>query len=229
LLVVESDAAEALARLRWGDLVPPIEVVPAVRYDRLRRRLSSLRAAARIASAPFQVLWAGQPETEDCLHTLAALAPAILNTGSSLLLKAHPRDAGYRTGIYARALPVLGLAFEDASAASVEEVLALRPRLVVTQFSSVAVEAGFWGVPALHVLLPDAGGARLIARKGYAIPPWCSVGAAFYANNPTQIKGLMHEALYDEERRAAIIDRFDDYFAVRDQAVPRLIARLVRL
>lgn len=229
LLVVESDAARELARLRWGRDAPPIEVVPAVRYDSLRRRLSALRAAATATSMPLQVLWAGQPETEDCLRTLTALAPAIIDAGSSLLLKAHPRDAGYRTGIYPKALAELRLAFEDVTAASVDAVLALRPRLVVTQFSSVAVEAGFWGVPALHVLLPDAGGARLMSKKGYAIPPWCLAGAALYANNPTQIKGLMHDALHDEGRRAAIIGSFDTYFAVGAEAVPQLIARLAKL
>lgn len=230
LLVVESDEAARLARQRWGAACPAVEVFPSVRYDGHRRRLAKLRAAhARQADRAPAILWAGQPETADCLRTLAALAPAVRATGATMLFKAHPRDRGYLGGAYPQALSDLGLGFSDVTALSVLEAMGLAPRLVVTQFSSVAVEAGFFGVPALHVLLPEAGGARLREKKGYDVPPWCSAGAAFFANNPVNIKELIHSALYDEGQRRNIIARFDMYFSSSAEVLPALIARLSRL
>jgi hypothetical protein len=142
-----------------------------MRYDDLRSRLHSLRSpSAEFANA---VLWIGQPETEDSLTTLRRLVAALSGHGVRVWLRAHPRDPGHGRGAYT------GLGLEDVSWLPLEECLARRPRLAVTQFSSAAIEAGFWGIPSLNVLFPDAGGRTLAAKKGYSIPPWCEEGAAF--------------------------------------------------
>jgi hypothetical protein len=203
LVVVDSEFAARLARSKESGV--RVEITPAVRYDALRRRLAELRRDARSEDA---VLWIGQPETRDSLETLQRLLPKL--GGLRVWLRAHPRDAGY-PGAY-RALAV-----EDVTGAALEECLARRPRLVFTQFSSVAIEAGFWGIPSVNVLFPDLGAATLAAKKGYAVPPWCEEGAAFLVRDVGEIDAVLAAP------PGPLLAAFDRVFRVREEAVPILI------
>ena len=220
LLCVESEFAARLARRKSGKDALPVHVGPAIRYDALRRRLSELRAHRESSDA---VLWIGQPETSESLATLRLILPELRATNIRVWLRAHPRDEGYACGAYTELRDRGSPAVDDVTAWSLEECLRRRPRLIVTQFSSVAVEAGFWGIPALHVLLPDAGGKRLAETKGYAIPPWCTAGAAFCVTSCAEVKDVLSAALDDERPRRLALERFDDYFMVGVEGVPRLV------
>jgi len=222
LLSVESDFAARLARIKAAAGALPVHVGPCIRYDVLRRRVDELRSLLH-GKPDNCVLWIGQPETEDALRTLEVLLPALRAQRSALWFRAHPGDEGYLGGAYRRLLAAAGLAVEDLTASSLEGCLRRRPRLVVTQFSSVAVEAGFWGFPALNVLLPEAGAARLAEKKGYSIPPWCDAGAAFVAGSPAEVAEKLERGLKSEEARGEVQQAFDRYFMVRQEGTPALV------
>src|SRR5688572_14556899 len=140
LVLVESAAAREICQRKLGAQAPAVAIVPPARYDGYRRRLTDLRreTASRWTADPpgrYRMLWAGQPETDDCMRTLRALAPALKALDAELLFKAHPRDAGYTSGEYGRVLDPSGLSWSDLTAASVEAALSSAPHLVLTQFS----------------------------------------------------------------------------------------------
>jgi hypothetical protein len=190
-------------------------VASNMRYDDLRRRTQALRSL----STGFNnaLLWIGQPDTEDSLTTLRRLLPALAARSVRVWLRAHPRDAGYGRGAYA------DLDVEDVTALPLEQCLRRRPRLVVTQFSSVAIEAGFWGIPSLNVLFPDAGGRTLAAKKGYSVPPWCEEGAAFLIVGEQDTSKVLDRALGSGDARSAAMQAFDRYFKVHEEGAPALI------
>jgi hypothetical protein len=221
VVVVESEFAADLARVRNATTRSGIFVCPSVRYDPLRARLDGLRKSAPGLSTAM--LWAGQPETRDCIATLARLAPPLAKHRVKFWFRAHPRDEGYRGGAYAPLLETAGLDFEDVSAEPMDSLFERRPALLVTQFSSAAIEAGFWGIPALHVLYPDAGAARLLEKKGYSTLPWCEAGAAFRVDSEEQTEAVLEQALRDRSARLSVLERFDRYFQVHSRGVPRLI------
>lgn len=231
ILVVESELVEQFTRHKLGPRCPAVAVVSPPRYDRYRRESRALRDQVRLRwrtgsnRSPI-VLWAGQPETSDSLTTLRALLPAFRSHGVELLFKAHPRDPGYRAGAYA---PVLaGLPWRDVTPLSVSDALALAPQLAVTQFSSVAVEAGFFGIPSLCVLLDKAGGARLMEKKGYSVPPYCRFGATACLTHEHAITTTVSTMLTDDVARDRTLGCFDDYFQNGAACLPKLIETLER-
>ncbi len=230
LLVVESDSVRALHRVRLAAACPEITICASVRYDAERAASAQLRSATAhtwsMQSGAGAILWAGQPETGDALTTLSAVLPLLRADRARLLFKAHPRDAGYGTDVYARLFAAADVDWLDVTTLSVPQTFALAPRLIVTQFSSVAIEGGFYGIPSLHVLLPDAGGARLQPKKGYAIPPFCEAGAAMVAADARGLRDAWDAALHDARFRARVMRCFDDYFSCGAAALPRLEAAL---
>jgi hypothetical protein len=221
LLVVESEQAAALQRMRLGANCPPLGVCPSPRFDHLRRGSSALRQAyGKRDRGQRRVLWIGQPETDDALAALACVMPAVSALRLELLFRAHPRDAGYRAGRYA------GLAMRDVTGLALEECLALHPELVLTQFSSVAVEAGLHGIPTLHVLLADHGGGTLLKRKGYAVPLSCAAGAGFLIDRPELANDVLARAVEDDAARATVMAAFDRYYEPAAETLNRLLAHL---
>jgi hypothetical protein len=212
LLCVESEFAAWLARRGLPEL--QIHVGPAIRYDALRRNLRALRNGTSFSPA---VLWIGQPETAHALQTLRRLLPPLAARKVPVWFRAHPRDAGHAGGAYA------DLPLDDLTRLPLEDCLARRPRLIITQFSSVAIEAGFWGIPALNVLFPDAGGQLLAAKNGYSVPPWCEEGAAFHVVDPAGVDEVLDRALGSLQARADVMGAFERYFDVHRQGGPILI------
>jgi hypothetical protein len=227
-VIVESRSAGALCTRKLGSRTPVVEIVAAARYDPYRARLDALRrhTAQQWASdtaGPPTVLWAGQPETDDCMRTLVVLLPVLQHLGIEVAFKAHPRDAGYAAGTYREAFKAAGVRYRDITASSVDDALGAAPRLVVTQFSSVAIEAGFFGIPSLWILLPDAGGARLEQKKGYGVPPLALAGGAAMVGHAGELEATLDQALHHEPTRVNLMACFDDYFAVRQCAASALL------
>jgi hypothetical protein len=98
-------------------------------------------------------------------------------------------------------------------------------QLVVTQFSSVAVEAGFLGIPSLHVLLAQAGGGALQAMKGYNTPAVCAAGAAFVARDNTPVQDVVG-TLTDETARRAVLARFVEAYQADTPTLPMVMEAL---
>ena len=227
-LIVESAAARDMWAQRLGARTPLIAVVPPARYDALRARAAELRRTMTQAWAhdPTQkVLWAGQPETADCMRTLEALLPVLRAYGVTLLLKAHPRDSGHGDARYRALLEQSRVPYEDFTHTSVEAALAAAPRIVVTQFSSVAIHAGFYGVPGLWLLLPEAGGARLLQKKGYALPMLCAAGGAAAATDAAAVPEALRRVLADDAYRENLLGHFDVYVG-GEAALPTLLEYL---
>jgi hypothetical protein len=220
LLVVESAFSERLYRARLA-APPAIAVIPSARYDRWRGKVQH----TVVSREPFALLWAGQPETEACVATLEWLL-AQLGFTAQLLFRAHPRDPAIHGRTYSDLFASAGVDWLDVSAELLEKTLARRLDLVVTQFSSVAVEAGFAGVPSLHVLLPHAGGRLLRRLKGYEVPGICEAGAAFLATSEQQ-GSMLRSALLDGTARERVIARFRTLYAA-DAPTAKLVAMALR-
>jgi len=220
LLIVESAFSERVYRARPNP-PPPIAVVAPARYDHWRGRARR----TVVPQAPHAVLWAGQPETEACIATLEWLLAQFGDLPAQLLLRAHPRDPAFGGRVYSALCERTGIKCLDVSKEPVEATLARRLDLVVTQFSSVAVDAGFAGVPSLHVLLPHAGGELLRRLKGYDIPAICDAGAAFLATGGPQDAPL-RMALLDPAARERVMVRFRTLYAAEAPTVQLVAAAL---
>lgn len=166
---------------------------PALTRSAARRRLELDREPA--------VLWAGQPDGGHCRRTLSALAPALRALGATLIFRAHPRDASWAGGGYLRLLR--GLRLVDLTAERDPGTALAAADLVVTQFSSLAVEAAAGGVPALFALLPGAGADYLKSRGGLTRLPWCERGAAFLLDKKRDARFALERALQDQGARRA--------------------------
>ena len=213
LLIVEGEFSAKLYRARLAS-APPMAVIPPARYD-------ALRGAARPPATdapPWRVLWAGQPETASCLATLDAIGDFLRAPDIEFLFRAHPRDAGYAAGAYRGLLAVLAPRCRDVSAAALPQLLREPMHLVLTQYSSVAIECGFLGIPSAYVLLAGAGETLLESQKGYKVPMPCDAGAAFLVND-THSSGVLDRALRDAAARRSVRARFAEiYHADRPQA-----------
>jgi len=227
VLVAESEPSAAHYRQRLGARCPEIWVCPSPRYDAQRRAATRFRERyARRDRARRTALWAGQPETGDAIATLRHVLPALANAGVELLFRAHPRDRGYLAGEYRALFAATRVAVTDVTALALEDCLALSPEALLTQFSSVGVEAGFHGIPSVHLLYPDAGGKTLHAKKGYSVPPWCTTGAALLVERVEQQDEVLRRALQDDRARAQTLRAFDDYFSTAAETLPALCTRL---
>ncbi len=220
LLLVESEAAMNLARSRLGERCPRLMAISPARFDAMRLGSAAARAttcerwwASQARNEPAALLWIGQPETADGVATLDALLPAVCAGGWRLLFRAHPRDTGYAAGAYAVAAQALGPRFADVTALGAAEVFALAPRLALTQFSSMVVEAGFHGIPSLCLLFPGAGMDRLKMKKGYPVPLACTAGAAGLCVEAARLPAMLQLLLGDEQVRRDLLSCFDAYFA----------------
>lgn len=221
LLLVESDVAIKLVLNRLGRRCPRVMAISPARYDAMRMSSALARQATRArwlahrtSSEPAALLWIGQPETEDALATLAELLPMLQVGGWRLLFRAHPRDTGYAVGAYAVIARALGSRFVDVTSYSGKDTFALAPRLALTQFSSMVVEAGFHGIPSICILFPGAGLDRLYEKYGYCVPLACATGAVELCAAPAQLSAQLRQMVEDERVRDDLLVRFDVYFQV---------------
>lgn len=220
VLFVESDRTRALYRERG--LSSDVRATGNPRYAELRplprARRAEVRARLGLGAGPV-VFWAGQPDAYGSSETLEALLPHLRRLGASLVYRAHPYAPGDKP-------EVAGLEAVDATGADDPVELASACDLVATQFSTLAVEASYAGVPSLFVLLPGLGRARHLRSTGTADPPWCRDGLAFLARTRAEIGPQLARALRDGPARRRALAGFR---ALRraNRSSARRIARLV--
>ena len=216
LLVTDGSLSLELARSRSPASFESAIALPGLRYDPLRGDKPIFPVD------PNQtVLWAGQPETEDAIGTLENLATAISSLKLHLLFRAHPHDVGYASGRYSEVLGKLGPKVVDITNTAWEDCLRMSPALVITQFSSVAVELGFSGIPAIYVLYKEIGQSRLLEKKGYSIPPLCLVGAAWALHDPGHESTKLANAM-DFQARSDVIEAFSTHMLINTRQIPIL-------
>lgn len=218
LLIVEGEFSAKLYRARLAS-APQMAVIPPARYD-------AMRGGTQVPAAdapPFRVLWAGQPETASCLATLDAMQAFLHGPDIEFLFRAHPRDSGYAAGAYRALLASLAPRGTDVTSLPLAQLWREPLHLVVTQYSSVAIEAGFLGIPSAHVLLAGAGEALLQSQKGYRVPMPCDAGASFLVND-TRSMGVLDQALRDAPARQSALDRFAALYEANTPQAARLAA-----
>jgi hypothetical protein len=233
LLIVEHPLVRELHQQRLGKLCPDITVIPNPRYDHLRASADNLHM--KMAShwykyrENYSVLWAGQPETEDATMTLSRVIPVLREMGLQLLFKAHPRDAGYSAGAYNEIASGMDASWKDVTNLGLSECLSeYAPRVILTQSSSLAIEAGFYGIPAANVLFCDAGGKRLQTDKGFSVPPWCASGAAMAIQDIGEIQDKLHLLLFDENFRRVVNTKFLEWFGIESSS-PKVVEQVLKL
>ena len=227
LLIVESEGAAQLHSSRLGRRCPTTWICPAPRYDAYRRDAVRLRARyAERDPAARSVLWAGQPETADALATLRRVGPALELLGVEMLFRAHPRDPGYRDGAYQGLFAELGIPVRDVTAYPLEDCFSLAPELLLTQFSTVAVEAGFHGIPSVYLLYADIGAKTLRAKKGYDAPLGCEAGAAILLCDQGGEAQVLRKAISDPQVRVEMLAAFDRYYSTTGETLGGLLAHL---
>jgi hypothetical protein len=160
------------------------------------RRRYGLLAGERV------VLWAGQPDARACAGTLSALGAALDAETDAVLYRAHPR-ARVAPPLRLRRARVVDVSREADAAAAVRASDA-----VVTQFSSLALEAGALGVPGVFVLLPRWGRRYLRRRTGLDDLPWTKAGAAFSIRRTTDARAVLRRAVGDRKARTGALKRW---------------------
>lgn len=229
-LFVEDDSLAPLHRARGVD-PEAIRASGNPRYGALqgmgdiRERRETARRALGLGDGPA-VLWAGQPDGDNSYQALERMIEGFSGNGATLLFRAHPRDAAYAGGRYAPLLKGTRMAVVDTS--SHPDLLSLycAADLVMTQFSSAAVEASYLGVPALFVLFDDLGKRFLRLHKGYETPPWCSRGCAFLVERQDQVKDVMERALFDQASRTEVVESFQRHFGSRRGSAAAIASRI---
>lgn len=219
LLIVESKFSSNIYGDRYH-AIPPVLIMPSVRYDGLRHGYFSWEVS--VMPPPFRVLWAGQPESAYCIQSLEVISPRLKKHSAKLLFRAHPRDPGHAKGIYHKLFNQQGIDWVDVTEMPLDKLFSESIHLVITQFSSLATEAGFYGIPALYLLLNEAGGGLLLRKNGYAIPIAVANDAAFAIASGSDLKSL-DIALCDVGRRKEVMANFAHLYEVDRAQSPFLI------
>lgn len=203
-LFVEDDLARNVAGAH-------ICVTGNPRYDALKTTdREHLRVSTRaVLGLGLQrvVLWAGQPDGNNSYLALERIMPHLSKEGVVLLFKAHPRDMAYQRGRYERLLSGLALV-RDVTSVKDTCGLCCAADLVVTQFSSVGVEAGHLGTPTLYVLFDDLGKAYMRQMKGYDTVLWAVRNCAFLIDSFDDIRDRIRSALFDEAAQERVRKNF---------------------
>jgi hypothetical protein len=224
ILVVEGDFSINIYKDKLA-LTSHILQCPSIRYDCLRARQSNFKKAKKNRKS-FSVLWAGQPEFEVNFSTLKTLIPALKEFSVTLLFKAHPNDTEYQKGSYDHYFNAAGLRWLDASDAKIDSCLFDQVDLVITQFSSLAIEAGFYNVPALNILFEDAGKMLLLKRTGSLTTNTIYHGASFFINERRDVLDCLKIALSDLNAREKVLLNFDRIYETKRVQLPKLLKEI---
>lgn len=229
LVVVESPlVAEHVLKRSDGLHREAIISGASVRYDSLRLQVKKGKRL-EIKNFSRSLVWIGQPETQANLISLGRLLPCLSRMGLKLLFKAHPRDDGYRSGLYAQMFSGLNKKVVDVTDFDMAELLSCRPGMALTHFSSMAIELAFFGVPCCNVLFPDGGGKLYKEMSGLQRPFLCEVGGSGTISKMASIECELGRLLFDESARKAQMARFDDYFDIGTLQHPRVVNAVERV
>lgn len=229
-LFVERNSLEQVYESR-GVEVDRIHRLGNPRYDHLRlverdHLRETTRASLDLGDGSV-ILWAGQPDGENSFLTLERMLSSLKALEVKFIFKAHPRDELYSAGAYAPLLSQLS-AWRDVTSWIETRGLCCAADLVLTQFSSVGVEASYLGTPALFVLFDDLGMTYLRSHKGYDIVPWASENCAFLLRSSDSIYERLKAALFDSVGRSEIRRRFDDRYGLKPPSAPAIASIINR-
>ncbi len=214
LIVVESDYVKNEYFASGMFNVDCIETGSLIRYENIRALASSLRQRTIKKDKQSRALWIGQPETHNCIASLERIMPSIKSLGFILDFRAHPDDFGYyHAENYASLFYKYKDCLEDVSLLKIDSCIQRNPIFAITQFSSLAIELGFQGIPSLHLLYEDLGGAFFLHKNGRADPVICAVGASPIITKVGEEYSALSK-LKLESYRNSIIDAFNNYYSI---------------
>jgi hypothetical protein len=225
MTLIESDFSVNLHKKNHS-FMPNMITCPPVRYDYLRQQKSDLKKFGKDRKLSNSVLWAGQPEFDCNLYTLNTLVPLLNKLSVTLLFKAHPGDMEYKKGGYANCLDKLMLPWVDVTGHKVDSNLFEQVDLVITQFSSVAIEAGFYGVPSLNVLFESAGKSLLFERTGSLTTSAIAHDACFVINEQLGVLDYLQMCLTDLDAREKVLWNFDQIYDTQRVQLPKLLHKI---
>lgn len=222
LLVVENKFSVEIYKKQLS-ILPPLFELASIRYDDLR--CAGFHIGNKIMSGQSRILWAGQPEFEYNIKTLQTIVPKLKELSVTLMFRAHPRDQEYLNGIYHRYFQSAGISWVDVTNNKINAHFFKDISLVVTQFSSLAIEAGFYGVPTLNVLLKDIGESLLIERTGSSMLMAIYYDAAFVIRHKEGINEI-ERYLMDFKLREKILYNFANLYRVNEKQFPHVMGKI---
>ena len=220
ILIVENEFSLRLYKNR-GIRVPIFLIFPSIRYDYLRSNIGEVSAKCLNHS----VLWAGQPEFQYNFNSLMRIAPKLKELSLTLMFRAHPGDIEYHNGTYAKYFNALNLSWLDVTNKPIEPDLFQNISLVITQFSSLGIEAGFYGVPTVNVLYKDAGLKLLREKTGSDELMTVKHNASFLINDEESLENL--EFFFkDLSLRTEVIRNFKELYKANEKQLPKLFSTI---
>lgn len=222
LVVVESELV--VNHIRQKTAMPSSANVisgASVRYDLLRLQVKQGRQL-NIKNSSHRLVWLGQPETLANIISLEKLLPHLSRMGLELLFRAHPRDDGYHLGKYERLFWGCKNKIIDVSNYDIGTFFTCQPGLVLSHFSSLAIEFSFLGTPCCNVLFPESGGKIYTEMTGLKRPFLCEAGGSGTIYDSVSLECELERLLFDEVARKAQMAYFDDYFNIKTLQQPVL-------
>lgn len=217
LIIVEHDDCRKLMANYVDISNRYIKIIPNPRYDTYRtfyRQNKHKFVLQKINNPAYSsVLWIGQPETNEAIDTLNIIAPVLIDLNLTLLFKAHPRDTGYKKNNYRYLVDLYGDLLIDVTNFRLDECVNMyEPGCVLTHYSSLAIDAGFHGVPAINVLISASLKERLFDEKGYRVPPWADKGGAMMVSNQEDLYSAVKMLVSDGDVRTEVNENFIKWF-----------------
>lgn len=223
ILIVENNFSKTIYKKGHSSL-PKMITCPAVRYDYLRKSKFDFKKIKRKSSNC--VLWAGQPEIDSNLSTLKILIPILNKLSVTLLFKAHPADKFYKKAGYLNYLNKLRMPWIDITGHKVDADLFDPVDLVITQFSTFAIEAGFYGIPSLSVLFDSAGKNLLLERTGSIATSTIVNDACFFIYEQKGLLDYLKMCLTNQAQRKKVLLNFDQLYKTQSIQLPRLLRKI---
>ena len=158
------------------------------------------------------IMWSGQPDDTHSFRTLSRVLKHYNNQEASILFRAHPQDTLYHAGYYDSLLTTSHINIIDVSNYDSIVELYCVSDIVMTQFSSTAVEASHIGIPAVYVLFSDIGKPYLKQLKGYDTIPYTLNECSFSIEAEEDIQPILDKAIYDQTYRDEVIDNFNNQY-----------------
>lgn len=158
------------------------------------------------------IMWSGQPDNLNSFRTLSRIVEHYNTREATILFRAHPQDSLYDSGYYGSLLDNRSIKIIDVS--SYDNIIELycASNIVMTQFSSTAVEASHLGIPAVFVLFRDIGKPYLKQLKGYDTIPYTLNGCSFHIELEEDIQPILDQAIYDQKHRDVILNNFNHHY-----------------
>ncbi len=209
---------ESLIALHEGRGVDPsiIKVVSNPRYhNMLKYDVAQYRKQGisnlQLGPEPH-IMWCGQPDCSNSFKTLSRIIEYYNTKEVTILFRAHPQDDLYNSGYYGPLLNNSSINIIDVSTYDNIIELYCASKIVMTQFSSTAVEASYLGIPAVFVLFRDIGKPYLKRLKGYDTIPYTLNECSFHIELEEDIQTTLDNAIYDETYRDIILNNFNDHY-----------------